>query len=77
VYRGSLQSLRTGGGYGGCANAGEADPTDGVFLDPESPAAGEGFFYLKAVVDGSGAERGLGTNRQGVPRTVAVSCPAP
>lgn len=77
VYRGSLASLRGGGGYGACASAGEADPTDTVFQDAEDPGEGQGFFYLKSVLDGSGAERGLGTDGAGVPRTVLVSCPPP
>ena len=77
VYRGTLQSLRTGGGYGSCASIGDPDHADAVFQDTELPAPGQGFFYLKDVVDSTGAERGLGTNGLGVPRTVLVPCPAP
>jgi len=73
LYRGSLQSLRTGGGYGTCAGV----AIDPAFQDAEAPEPGQGFIYLKSVVDRSGAERGLGTDGAGVPRTVLVSCPAP
>ncbi len=73
VYRGSLENLRSGGGYGSCTGTGPAT----TFQDTEEPAPGEGFFYLKSVLDRTGTERGLGTDSAGVPRTVLVSCPAP
>ena len=47
------------------------------FEDAELPAPGEGFFYLKSVIDGTGAERGLGADGSGVPRSVLVPCPPP
>ncbi|HEX5042908.1 MAG TPA: cytochrome c peroxidase [Candidatus Polarisedimenticolaceae bacterium] len=76
LYRGTLQALRTGGGDARCVT----DPQVGAsntFQDTAVPEPGEGFFYLKAVVDGTGAERGLGTNSAGVPRTVPLTCPEP
>lgn len=73
VYRGDLESLREGGGYGSCAAA-----VIGTALeDAEVPEPGAGYFYLKSVIDRTGAERGLGTDGTGAPRTVLVSCPAP
>ncbi len=73
VYRGDLQSLRDGNGYGSCAGV----ETDTTFLDAEVPDPGAGFFYLKSVIDRTGAERGVGTDSAGTPRAILVSCPAP
>jgi len=73
VYRGDLAGLRSGGGYGVCA--GSLSGTQ--LLDGEIPDPGAGFFYLKSVIDGSGTERGLGTDSAGLPRSVLLSCPAP
>ena len=77
VYRGSLESLRSGGGYGTCLPLDDPGPAGTGFMDMDSPPPGNGFFYLKSVIDRSGTERGLGRDGAGVPRTVLVSCPAP
>ncbi|HEX5042910.1 MAG TPA: cytochrome c peroxidase [Candidatus Polarisedimenticolaceae bacterium] len=77
VYRGTLAGLRSGAGYGDCVASADPDVTDTQLVDGEVPDAGDGFFYLKSVVDGSGAERGLGTDSTGTPRSVLVGCPAP
>jgi hypothetical protein len=73
LYRGACRA---------CAAAAATGPVRAVAIDPafqdaEAPEPGQGFFYLKSVVDRSGAERGLGTDGAGVPRTVLVSCPGP
>jgi cytochrome c peroxidase len=73
VYRGDLETLRTGGGYGACAGV----TTGTNLLDTEAPEPGQGFFYLKSVLDRTGAERGFGTDGTGAPRSVLVACPAP
>ena len=84
VYRGNLADLLvTGqdglpaGGYGLCISALDADPSDTSFTDSEVPNEGEGFFYLKSVIDGNGEERGLGATSSGQPRVVAAACPTP
>jgi hypothetical protein len=83
VYRGDLASLRTlapdglpAAGYGVCMDADDPNTADTVFVDPALPAAGQGFFYLKSVVDGNGAERGLGATSDGRARTVLAPCPS-
>jgi len=82
LYRGDLASLRVVGpdglpvaGYGACVSGSDPDPADTMFADPELPSPGEGFFYLKAVVDAAGAERGLGATSAGQARAVLVPCP--
>jgi hypothetical protein len=77
LYRGTLEGLRSGGRYGTCLSHDDPGPVGTGFLDTERPPPGDGFFYLKSVIDRSGAERGLGTDSAGVPRSVPVSCPAP
>jgi len=77
VYRGTLQGLRSGTGYGDCASAADPNVSDTQLLDGEVPDPGDGFFYLKSVIDRTGAERGLGTDSVGVPRSVLLPCPAP
>jgi len=81
IYRGDLAELRTTGpdglpvaGYGACISASDPDPTDTVLIDNDVPGVGEGFFYLKSVIDSTGAERGLGVTSQGVARGVLLSC---
>jgi len=71
VYRGTLEAVRTGVNDATCVSVADPDHLDTEFLDAESPAPGEGFFYLKSVIDDSGTERGL------EPRTVLVRCPSP
>jgi len=80
VYRGNLADLvdrnldgLPDAGYGACLTAGDADATDTLFVDTALPAVGTGFFYLKAVVDGSGV-RGLGVTSDGKPRDAGVPC---
>ena len=82
VYRGSLASLQEVGpdglpatGYGTCISTLDPDLTDTALVDPELPPSGEGFFYLKSVVDGTGAERGLGATSAGKARVVLAPCP--
>ena len=81
VYRGDLASLRVLGpdglpaaGYGACMNAGDTNTADTSFVDPAQPEPGQGFFYLKSVVDSHGAERGLGATSDGRARTVLAPC---
>ena len=81
MYRGTLASLHVTGpdglpaaGYGVCASGGDPSTTDTTFADADTPSVGEGFFYLKSVVDASGEERGLGGTSQGQARTVLASC---
>ena len=71
VYRGELSDLPD---YGVCVNDLDIDPSETVFLDPTIPSAGSGFFYLKSVVDGNGAERGFGASSAGQARQPLVSC---
>lgn len=84
VYRGSLASLHDLGpdgapsaGFGTCLSTLDPNTADASLVDNETPNAGEGFFYLKSVVDGSGTERGLGATSEGRPRTVLASCTGP
>jgi cytochrome c peroxidase len=81
MYRGDLASLHLDGpdglplgGYGTCVSGGDPNQTDTVFVDPDLPAPGFGFFYLKAVVDPKGAERGLGATSAGLAHTVTTHC---
>jgi cytochrome c peroxidase len=82
VYRGTLASLRAtdpdglpSAGFGDCISADDPDPADNAFVDAQLPAPGEGYFYLKSVVDGGGAERGLGATSEGIARFVFTPCP--
>jgi hypothetical protein len=54
-------------------NVSDPDPADTVFFDPDTPRAGEGFFYLKAVRDGE-ILRGLGVSSSGSPRVPRTPC---
>jgi hypothetical protein len=54
MYRGDLADLVDGNadglpdaGYGVCVTGDDPNPTDTVFVDSDTPAAGQGFFYLK------------------------------
>jgi len=83
VYRGDLADLSDGNGdglpddgYGGCISDLDPDPTDTQFVDPHTPATGEGFFYLKTVVDSRADERNLGATSDGLPRQFALACSA-
>jgi cytochrome c peroxidase len=51
---------------------GSGDETS--FGDSELPVVGEGFFYLKSLVDSRGAERGLGATSDGQARQVTLPC---
>jgi hypothetical protein len=61
-------------GYGACMTALDDDPRDTFFVDADTPAAGEGFFYLMSVIDALG-DGGIGTTSAGLPRTAQVPCP--
>lgn len=81
VYRGRLSDLVDVDGnglpdlgYGFCVSGSDPNPADGLFVDPEMPMEGEGFFYLKGVRDGP-AERGLGVTSAGRRRAPTVPCP--
>ena len=63
------------GSYGTCISVLDPDDTDTVFIDNAQPGSGEGFFYLRSVIDGLGDERGLGATSAGLGRQVAVPCP--
>jgi cytochrome c peroxidase len=82
VYRGDLSSLRNTGtdglpaaGFGACVSVTDPDTTDNTFVDPAMPEPGQGFFYLKSVVDSQNVERGLGATSDGRAHTVLVPCP--
>jgi hypothetical protein len=82
VYRGNIADLTDVGGdglpaagYGACISASDPDSTDTTFIDPEVPAPGEGFFYVKSVVDSTGAELCLGATGDGAARVVLNACP--
>jgi len=81
MYRGDLADLVDAdhdglpdSGYGSCVTGSDPDPGDTVFVDSESPADGQGFFYLKGVRDGS-TIRGLGATGGGKLRVPADACP--
>jgi hypothetical protein len=81
MYRGDLADLVDGNadglpdaGYGVCVTGNDPNPTDTVFVDSDTPAAGQGFFYLKGVRDGA-TVRGLGVTSAVKPRMPAVECP--
>jgi hypothetical protein len=61
-------------GYGTCMTALDDDPRDTFFVDADTPPSGEGFFYLRSVIDASG-DGGIGTTSAGLPRTPQVPCP--
>lgn len=61
-------------GFGACVSGSDPNPADGVFVDPEMPESGAGYFYLKGVVEG-GNVRGLGVTSAGRPRVPAAPCP--
>ena len=45
-----------------------------MFVDTEVPLEGQGFFYIKGVVDGT-SQRGVGVTSTVAARVPAVSCP--
>ena len=73
VYRGDLASLPFG--YGDCVSVLDPDPTDTQFVDAETPPAGNGFFYLKSLVDAEGDARPIGANSSGQERLPNGVCP--
>ena len=81
MYRGNLADLvdldhdgYPDAGYGVCMNSTDPNTSDTIFVDPEVPLEGQGFFYIKGVVDGT-SQRGLGVTSSVVARVPAVSCP--
>jgi len=84
LYRGALADLRVLGpdglpsmGYGACISTTDPNTADTTFVDLDVPDPGEGFFYLKGVIDGHGVERGLGATSGGRAHFVIASCPPP
>ena len=82
MYRGLLAALRTLGpdglpaqGFGTCVSTSDPNTADTTFSDPAVPPAGQGFFYLKSVIDGDGLERGLGATSDGRAHIVLTPCP--
>ena len=81
IYRGNLSDLGDSDhdgipdlGYGSCVSGADPNPADTVFVDTQIPVPGNGFFYLKAVVDAQGV-RGFGTTSSGTPRPLPPACP--
>ena len=82
VYRGDLSALRIDAdhdgvpdfGYGLCVSGNDPNRTDTIFVDQDRPHPGNGFFYLKGIID-EGVVRGLGTTSDGFPREVQQQCP--
>ena len=81
MYRGDLDDLVDGNadgvpdfGYGLCVTGSDPDPADVVFVDPEIPVEGRGFYYVKGVRDGA-TIRGLGVTSTVEPRVPAGECP--
>jgi hypothetical protein len=81
IYRGARSDLVDGNGdglpddgYGVCLTGFDDDARDTFFVDPQVPAAGDGFFYLMSVLD-AGGDGGIGTTGSGLPRTPALACP--
>jgi len=72
VYRDVSTGLPSGG-YGDCQNGRDGDPSDTLFAEADTPAAGEVFHFLVSYTSGS-VEQGLGTDSGGAPRSV-VPCP--
>ena len=73
IYRGLLSSLSSGG-YGDCVTGSDPDSTDTSYADASIPPPGDGFFYLKTVIDGGG-ESALGSASDGSPRVPNTTCP--
>jgi hypothetical protein len=59
----------------GFPSTSDPNTADTTFVDPEAPPAGQGFFYLKSVIDAHGAERGLGATSDGRAHIVVTPCP--
>jgi hypothetical protein len=86
-YRGDLVDLvdadadgQPDDGFGTCVTALDVDPTDGTFEDTETPAPGEGYFYVTAYVDdlpstGGRMEGGIGKTGVGAHRQKLTVCP--
>ncbi len=81
MYRGNLSDLIDADhdgvpdlGYGLCISDIDPNTADDVYLDSQTPASGQGFFYVKGVRDG-GTIRGLGVTSAVKQRVPAVSCP--
>ncbi len=80
VYRGHTSSLvdvdtdgLPDGDFGVCVSGSDPDPTDTLFTDSTVPTAGDGFFYIRSVVIGSGED--LGTTSGGLTRQPTAACP--
>jgi hypothetical protein len=67
VVRGGLAEIRARF-YGTCRNFADADTTDTVFVDDESPAAGELFGYVVIGVNNHGTRGRAGTDTSGKER---------
>jgi len=68
ISRGLVSELAAGS-FGQCETSRDPDPTDGVFLDSESPALGGSFFYLVRGVDnGCGGPGTWGVDSEGIER---------
>lgn len=70
LYRGSVRTDLPGGSYGLCL-LGSVQST--TALDPDTPPAGEAYFYLVGGYDETGPGT-LGTDSGGAPRTPADTC---
>ena len=69
VYRDDLNSLPA---YGGCWRE---DLTSTTTIDTDSPALGQGFFYLVTAVNRLSEEGTRGFDSQGSERTTGATCP--
>jgi hypothetical protein len=68
ISRGLVSELATGS-YGQCKTSRDLDPTDGEFLDNQSPASGASFFYLVRGIDtGCGGAGTWGFDSQQIER---------
>jgi hypothetical protein len=68
ISRGLVSELATGS-YGQCKTSRDLDPTDGEFLDNQSPASGASFFYLVRGIDtGCGGTGTWGFDSQQIER---------
>lgn len=68
ISRGVVSELATGS-YGQCKTSRDLDPTDGEFLDNQSPLLGTAFFYLVRGIDtGCGGPGSWGVSSDGTER---------
>jgi cytochrome c peroxidase len=73
IYRGLLSSLSSRD-YGSCITGSDPNSADTTFTDASIPPSGDGFFYLKTVVDAS-SESALGNASDGSVRVPGTACP--